>query len=139
MMESQIILFHKNSFTPFKHDIHVCVFIAIYMFVKYFCIKYIKACIHQGLNPRSHGYTLRFQPPNHFTKPLWDFMQRSKSLNLSCLAWNCLVNSNFNIHFFYKMYSMLQMKISSWSLFNNVFKKIIIIYNNGIYNVKKYI
>jgi hypothetical protein len=38
----------------------------MYMFLNCICIKYIMACIHQGLNPRPHGSTLRPSPPNHF-------------------------------------------------------------------------
>jgi len=40
--------------TPFNHDVHVCVFTMMYMFVN--CMY---PCIHQGLKPRPHGYTIR--------------------------------------------------------------------------------
>jgi len=47
----QIIFFFpdfvdKNVLTQFKHDVHVCVFTMIYMFVNCICTKYIKVCIH---------------------------------------------------------------------------------------------
>ncbi len=46
--------------TPFQHDLHVYVFTMMYMFVNHICTRYIKACIHQWLNPRPHGNTMRF-------------------------------------------------------------------------------
>jgi hypothetical protein len=60
----------KICFTPFKHDIHVCVFTVMYMFVNCICTKYIKTCIHQGLNPRSwyHTKVLTTEPLQHFMK-----------------------------------------------------------------------
>ncbi len=50
----------KNVLTPFKHDVHVCVFTVMYMFVNYICKRYINVSIHQRLNPRHHGTTLKF-------------------------------------------------------------------------------
>jgi hypothetical protein len=40
----------QKVLTPFKHDVHVCVFTMMYMFVNCICTRDIKACIHQGLN-----------------------------------------------------------------------------------------
>jgi hypothetical protein len=89
------LFFFFNFFffdTILKHDAHVCVLIIMYMFVNCICARYIKACIYQGLNPRLHGNTLRSSPPNHFDT-LW-IIKIWKSVTLSCLAWNCLGNSN---------------------------------------------
>jgi hypothetical protein len=61
----------KKVLTPFKHDVHVCIFTMIYMFINCTCTRYIKACIHQGLNHRPHGNTLKVltvKPHQHFIK-----------------------------------------------------------------------
>jgi hypothetical protein len=50
--------FNKNVLTPFKHDGHVCASTMLYMFVNCICTKYIRARIHQKLNPKPHGNTL---------------------------------------------------------------------------------
>jgi hypothetical protein len=52
-------LVNKNVLTSFKHDVHVCIFTIMYMFVDCICTKYIKACMHQGLNHKPHGNTQR--------------------------------------------------------------------------------
>jgi hypothetical protein len=111
--------------TILKHDAHVCVLIIMYMFVNCICARYIKACIYQGLNPRLHGNTLRSSPPNHFDT-LW-IIKIWKSVTLSCLAWNCLGNSNAtNENMILKFTQQCIKKI-----------KMYITYKNWIYNVKK--
>ncbi len=62
--------------TPFKQDVHVYLFMKMYMFVNYICTRYIKACIHQRLNPRPHGSTLRFLT----TKSLQHFMNKDEKI-----------------------------------------------------------
>ncbi len=57
---------NKLFLTPFKHDVHACVFLMMYMFVNCIRTTNIETCIHQGLNPRLHGNTLRSSPSNHF-------------------------------------------------------------------------
>jgi hypothetical protein len=42
-----------NVLPPFKHNVHVCVFTTMYMFVNCICTIYIKARVHQGLNPKT--------------------------------------------------------------------------------------
>jgi hypothetical protein len=48
---------NKCFLTPFKHDVHACVFTTMYMFLNCICTRYIKTCIHQ--HSRLHGITLR--------------------------------------------------------------------------------
>jgi hypothetical protein len=48
----------SSNFDTIWHDVH--------MFVNNIYTIYIHALIHQGLNLRPHGSTLRSYPPNHF-------------------------------------------------------------------------
>jgi hypothetical protein len=78
----------------------------LYMFVYYtfFYLSmyihniYINVHIHQSLKPKPHG-----DAPKILTaKPLQDFNIKEKIWISLCSTWNCLGNSNFNIHFFFQ-------------------------------------
>jgi hypothetical protein len=73
-------------------------FVIMYMFVNYISTKYINAPIHQGLNPKTSWKHTKVLT----TKPLQNFINKGKKKSLLCLAWHCLKNSNFKIHFFFQ-------------------------------------
>jgi hypothetical protein len=57
------------------------------------------------------------------TKPLQTFINKDeKSLSLLCLAWNCLKNSKFNVHFLLRNNSnVTNEKMILKLIFNNLF------------------
>jgi len=60
---------NKNIFTPFEHDVHVCVFNMMYMFVNYICTKCIKAYNPSNIEPKTswkHTKILTTKPFQHF-------------------------------------------------------------------------
>ncbi len=78
--------FLKNKFDAIHHDVHVCIFTMIYMFVNFIFPKDINASIHQGLDPRPHGSTPRFSLSNHFQ----NFINKGKKVKVYC-CWHEIV------------------------------------------------
>jgi len=76
------------------------------------------------IDPRPHGNTLKSWPPKHFKSLL---IMIKKSLTLSCLAWNCLRNSKFNIHFFFQNLFKCYKWKDDFKAYSIIYSKIIII------------
>jgi hypothetical protein len=72
------------------------------------------------------------------TKPLQGFDKINRRFNFIIFSMKLFKKFKIlNIFSFSKFIQMLQMKIWFWSLFNNLFMKIIIIYNYAIWRVQK--
>jgi hypothetical protein len=116
------------SYTIFIHDVYI-----VYTSMDIH-IMYINVHIHEGLNPKFHGSVLRSSPSNHFKS--FDKIKRK----LNFIIFNMKLLKKFELKHtfsFSKFIQMLQMKTRSLNLFNNLFMKIIIIYDYVIRRVKK--
>jgi hypothetical protein len=108
---------------PYLYMIHQCIY-TLYIFMHAFIKVWTQF---------SWGRTKVFT-----TKPLWNF----DKIEIKCrfIIFDIKLFKKFKLQHmfcFRKFIQMLQMKTWSWSLFNNLFTKIVIIYNYKIWRVQK--
>ncbi len=117
------------------HHHHICFMNYIYTWYNNVYTHYINQCMHSS----------RFEPKTSWrctkvftTKPLQEI--DNIHIRFSFIIFNMKLFKKFKLQHnfsFSKFIQMLQMKTWFWSLFNNLFMKIIIIYNYEIWRVQK--